>query len=83
MAVDRVRDRVLAGGHQVPEDVVRRRYEAGLRNFVALYRPLATSWQFLDNSVRGDPRPVAAGAVDRTTDGFDAELWNNVDRTWR
>jgi predicted ABC-type ATPase len=32
MAVLRVRSRVREGGHAVPEDVIRRRFDAGLRN---------------------------------------------------
>jgi predicted ABC-type ATPase len=64
MAVNRVRDRVLVGGHHVPEDVIRRRYQVGLKNFFRLYSPLAESWMFLDNSVRGHPSLVAEGAFD-------------------
>ena len=36
LAVERVVERVRAGGHAVPEATVRRRYSAGLRNFFAL-----------------------------------------------
>lgn len=36
IAVARVQERVRRGGHHVPEDVVRRRYRAGLRNFFQL-----------------------------------------------
>jgi predicted ABC-type ATPase len=44
MALARVADRVARGDHDVPEDLVRRRYAGGLRNFFRLYRPLATRW---------------------------------------
>ena len=40
LAVQRVRERVRSGGHDVPEAVIRRRYDAGLRNFWTLYQPL-------------------------------------------
>jgi predicted ABC-type ATPase len=60
LAVDRVRVRVAQGGHNVPEDVVRRRFEAGLRNFGTLYRALVDSWALYDNSGRA-PRLLAAG----------------------
>src|SRR5262249_21869242 len=50
MAVARVAARVREGGHAVPEETIRRRYEAGLRNFFSLYRPMATTWEFWDNS---------------------------------
>ena len=44
MAIERVRSRVRAGGHGVPEETIRRRFEAGLHNFFELYRPLAATW---------------------------------------
>jgi predicted ABC-type ATPase len=50
MAVARVADRVRMGGHHVPEETIRRRYRAGLRNFFRLYMPLATKWRVYDNS---------------------------------
>jgi predicted ABC-type ATPase len=57
-AVARVVDRVRRGGHAVPEEVVRRRYRTGLRNFFKLYRPLATTWSMYDNSGSA-PRLIA------------------------
>jgi len=65
LAVNRVAARVRLGGHDVPEDTVRRRYARGLRNFVRLYMPLATSWQLFDNSRAQRPRPVASGRGER------------------
>jgi predicted ABC-type ATPase len=50
LAVERVRVRVDQGGHNVPEHVIRRRYEQGWSNFVEVYRPLVDSWQLYDNS---------------------------------
>lgn len=50
MAQARVASRVQRGGHDIPKDVVRRRYDAGLRNFFYLYRPIVDSWRLFDNS---------------------------------
>jgi predicted ABC-type ATPase len=50
MALARVRDRVLAGGHSVPEEVVRCRFTRGLANLFQLYAPLLDSGQILDNA---------------------------------
>ena len=50
MAVNRVQERVTVGGHHVPEEVIRRRYAAGLRNFFQMYAHLAFSWAFYPNS---------------------------------
>lgn len=50
LAVDRVRVRVLRGGHAVPEPIIRRRFERSIRNFLTKYRFLGTSWTLFDNS---------------------------------
>jgi predicted ABC-type ATPase len=50
LALDRVRGRVLSGGHDVPEAVVRRRFDRSIRNFLTNYRSLADSWTLFDNS---------------------------------
>lgn len=83
MAVARVRQRIALGGRQVPEPVIRRRYEAGLRNFFRLCRPLAEGWRFYDNSVRGRRRLIASGTQGEETVVLNADLWNNVNKEWR
>jgi predicted ABC-type ATPase len=62
LSVQRVAGRVQRGGHGVPEDVIRRRYAAGLRNFFDLYRPFANGWRVYDNS---GPEPVLVAAGER------------------
>ena len=49
MAIGRVAIRVRQGGHNVPEDVIRRRFAHGLQNFER-YKLLVDSWQLYDNS---------------------------------
>src|SRR5262245_38172329 len=41
LAMERVRQRVRSGGHDIPVTVIRRRYYAGIKNFLDLYMPLA------------------------------------------
>lgn len=60
LAIRRVRARVRSGGHDVADDIIRRRYAAGLQNFWQLYRPLAHTWGVYDNSDR-HPVFVAKG----------------------
>lgn len=50
LSLERVLARVLAGGHNIPEDVIRRRYKAGLRNLSNIYIPLCDYWMIIDNS---------------------------------
>lgn len=52
LAIARVANRVREGGHAIPEDVIRRRYAAGWRNFESLYRGLVDEWILFDNSER-------------------------------
>ena len=50
LSIARVADRVQRGGHDIPEDVVRRRFNKGIHNLFHYYRPLLTSWMLFDNS---------------------------------
>ncbi len=43
-AIARVRRRVAAGGHGIPEDTVRRRFGRSLKYFEAIYRPIVDEW---------------------------------------
>ena len=49
-AVARVAERVRQGGHHIPEDVIRRRFEAGRRNFDDRYRAAVDAWALYDNA---------------------------------
>jgi len=50
VAIARVAARVRQGGHHVESDVVRRRFESGLRNFQDIYMDLVDEWWWYDNS---------------------------------
>jgi predicted ABC-type ATPase len=50
LAIQRVALRVASGGHSIPEDTIRRRYDRGRRNLVELYLPLADTWMVFDNT---------------------------------
>jgi predicted ABC-type ATPase len=60
LAIRRVKLRVALGGHDVPADVVRRRFGRSLSNFFDLYMPLADEWTLFDNSTSPHARTVAA-----------------------
>ncbi|MHB8503653.1 MAG: zeta toxin family protein [Candidatus Acidiferrales bacterium] len=50
LALSRVRERVLRGGHNIPEGVVRRRFERSIQNFLLRYSALADRWILFDNA---------------------------------
>lgn len=49
-AVDRVAARVAQGGHDIPAEVIERRFHKGWSNFEYLYAPLVDRWRVFDNS---------------------------------
>ncbi len=55
IAIARVAARVTQGGHDVPGEVIRRRFVAGFRNFEQSYKALVDQWILYDNS---QERPV-------------------------
>lgn len=76
LAVDRVSERVANGGHFIPDDVVLRRYEAGLTNFFRFYMALADHWRFYDNSRSFAPNLIASGEGSLRETVLMPEIWN-------
>ncbi len=50
LAAERVAQRVAAGGHNIPTDVIGRRYEKGINNLFELYMGVVDSWLVFDNT---------------------------------
>lgn len=77
-AVERVAERVRMGGHHVPEDTIRRRYQAGLRNFFRLYLPIADSWYLFDNSTASAPALIASEDKETGQLVVNSVLWSKL-----
>ncbi len=50
LAIRRVQTRVMEGGHNIPKNVIERRFKNGLLNLFNRYIPLVDSWLLIDNS---------------------------------
>lgn len=50
LAIDRVAQRVKNGGHNIPLDVITRRYKAGINNLFRLYMPVTDYWMIVNNT---------------------------------
>lgn len=72
LAIERVRERVINGGHNIPEDVINRRYTNGLRNFSKLYMQFCDFWMLIDNS---NP-PSIVIAEGNTTENI--KIWDQI-----
>ncbi|MFW5857022.1 MAG: zeta toxin family protein [Planctomycetota bacterium] len=78
LAVARVAHRVRLGGHDIPLEVIRRRYDRGLANFFSLYQRLTTTWRFYDNSLAAPPRLLARGSGLETAIVTDRATWRRI-----
>jgi len=50
LAVKRVATRVAEGGHNIPKEVIERRFLSGIKNFLNIYMPIVDKWMLVDNS---------------------------------
>jgi predicted ABC-type ATPase len=58
LAIDRVKTRVLEGGHNIPADVIARRYQNGLKNLFEIYSEIVDNLTIFNNS-NGEPELIA------------------------
>ena len=73
----RVAQRVSMGGHNIPSDVIVRRYEAGLQNLFQLYMPICDYWTLYDNSNCPAVR-IASGFGTERIEVFDKERYQTL-----
>lgn len=64
MAEMRVAQRVAEGGHDIPREVIRRRYWLGLRNLLEIYAPEVDVWSMFDNTLQQAPIVLNNEVVD-------------------
>lgn len=50
LAKNRVAKRVREGGHDIPPDVISRRYHKGLKNLFEIFMPIVDDWLLYDNN---------------------------------
>ena len=77
LAIQRVAERVSKGGHDIPEDIIRRRYVSGIQNLFNLYAAEVDSWSIYDNSTTLR-RNVAVGGKTIKTVINDEEIYNQI-----
>ena len=76
-AQQRVRDRVSKGGHNIPLEVIERRYYRGIYNFFKLYSPICDRWLLLDNTM-GVADLVAQGKQNFEKSVVSTEIWHHI-----
>lgn len=78
-AKKRVEERVAKGGHNIPDDVVERRYYRGIKNFLELYSPICDKWSLLDNT-DGNPEIIAEGGLNQLFRIESQLLWDRIEK---
>lgn len=77
LAYRRVQERVEMGGHDVPKDVVYRRYSTGMRYLSRIYMPIVDYWMIIDNS--NNPfRLIADGAKEEVLNIYVEDVFNQI-----
>lgn len=77
LAIERVRARVEAGGHNIPEETIRRRYSVGIYYFFQYYAPMCERWILADNS-QIPVRVIAEGSKNDVINIRDEETYETI-----
>ena len=76
LALARIKERVMRGGHHVPAKDVRRRYKRSISDLFQKYGPLVDSWTLFDNS-SGKPH-ITAQMVGGNLTVHEVELFDKI-----
>jgi predicted ABC-type ATPase len=75
-ALARVAARVIAGGHHIPDETVRRRFKSGLHYFFTTYRFRVVEWSLWDNA---NDKPVLVADSENQIDTiYDPRRWDHL-----
>lgn len=77
LAIERVRSRVLKGGHHIPSEIVERRFHKGLLNLQYHFIPLVNEWIIYDNTGE-TPEIVASGLKGKEIDIKNEDVWTKI-----
>jgi len=75
IAKQRVAKRVSQGGHNIPDEVIERRYYRGISNLLNLYIPIVDKWTVFDN-MNVESNIIAKGVMNDDKMILNTELWN-------
>jgi len=77
LAIERVKARVETGGHNIPEETIRRRYKVGIDYFFHHYAPICDRWILADNS-QAPFRVIADGSRKDVVNIKDPETFDKI-----
>jgi len=77
MAFERVAKRVSEGGHDIPIDVIQRRYYRGIENLLNLYVPICDNW-IVTSNVNVPSQVVARGGLGLGNLIINSDIWEVI-----
>ncbi len=81
LALARVKDRVIRGGHDIPPDTILRRYKRSIDNFLNIYIPLADDWILYDNSA-AEPTLIAEKKLNKPFSIYNKNYWQKFQESY-
>lgn len=76
-AINRVATRVSKGGHNIPDEVVIRRYYRGISNLINLYSVVCNSWIVIDNT-EPPSEIIVKGSFDKKMIIINYDIWETI-----
>ncbi len=77
LAIERVKTRVIEGGHNIETEVIKRRYLNGIKNLFEIYLPIADEVMIFDNS-EGKHDLIAKKTLETEIDIFSETKFNKL-----
>jgi len=77
LAIERVATRVLEGGHNIPEEVIIRRYRKGLENLIHVFKDICDYWIVIDNS-NTPYKFIAEGGINMLDTIYEKSIWETI-----
>lgn len=74
LAIERVKVRVSEGGHNIPKEVIERRFHRGIKNFFSHYMNIVDQWILVNNSEKGFK--IIAEKIDKEIDVIERDRWD-------
>ena len=81
LAIERVKIRVAEGGHNIENEIIRRRYKNGIKNLFEIYLPIADEVMIFDNS-EGKHDLIAKKTIETEIDIFNEIKFNKLKKQY-
>lgn len=77
LAIERVKTRVLEGGHNIDNETIKRRYYRGIKNLFEIYLPIVDEVMIFDNSLES-PDLIAIKSKEKEMNVFNVSKFNSL-----